>query len=79
MPNLLEQLGQRQVPATPPRLKLEVRQRVNTALIALQLAEFILRAMPFALLHFAKAVAGLILYTLTGTYEPRVKDDARVD
>ena len=79
MPNVLEQLNQKRIPAPPQRLKLEVRQRVNTALIALQHADFVLRALPFALLHFAQAVGGLMLYTLTGTYEPRVRDDSRLD
>ena len=79
MPNLLEQLGQQHVPAPPTRLKHEVRLRMNTALVALQLADFALRALPYALLHFAQAVGGMLLYTLTGTYEPRVRVDARRD
>lgn len=77
--NLLEQLGQRQVPAPPAKLRREVRERVNTTLIVVHVAEFALQAVPLALLHFARAVVGLVLFTLTGTYEPRVREDARND
>jgi hypothetical protein len=77
--NLLEQLGKQPVPAAPPRLKEDVRERMNAALLALQLADLALRGLPMALFHFAHAVAGMLAYTLTGTYEPRVRDDARGD
>lgn len=77
--NLLEQLGQQQVPAPPPALRSEVRERMNNTLSALHLVDFAIRGVPFAVLHFAQAFGGLVAYTLTGTYEPRVRDDARRD
>ena len=77
--NLLEQLGQQQVPAPPVKLRRELRERMNTTLIALHLADFVLRGLPFAVMHFAQALGGLLAYTLTGTYEPRVRNDARRD
>ena len=77
--NLLEQLGQRHVPAPPARLRQEVRLRMNTTLVTLHLADLALRGLPFAVAHFAQAVGGLLMFTLTGKYEPRVSDDARRD
>lgn len=76
-PNLLEQLGQQPVPGPPQRLRGEVRERVNSTLIVLQITDLAVRGLPFVLLHFAQALGGLLAYTLTGTYEPRVRDDAR--
>lgn len=77
--NLLEQLGKQQIPAPPPKLRREVHDRVNTTLVTLQIFDIVLRGLPYAMFHFAQAVAGLILLTFTGTYEPRNKDDARRD
>ena len=77
--NLLEQLSQGQVPAPPAKLRRDVRERVNTTLVALHVVEFVVQAVPLALAHFAKAFVGLVLFSLTGTYEPRVREDARND
>lgn len=77
--NLLEQLGKKDVPRPPLRLRREVDQRVNNGLLALQFVDLALRGLPYAMLHFAKAVGGMILFTLTGSYEPRYQDDARRD
>lgn len=77
--NLLEQLREQHVPAPPPQLRQEVRSRMNTTLLALHVADLLLRGLPLALFHFGQAVAGLAAYTLTGTYEPKARDDARLD
>ncbi len=76
-PNLLEQLGQQPIPAPPQRLRGEVRERVNSTLLTLQVTDLAVRGVPFALSHFAQALGGLLAFTLTGTYEPRARDDAR--
>lgn len=76
-PNLFEQLGQEPIPAPPKRLRGEVRQRVNSTLLVLQITDLVVRGLPFVLVHFAQALGGLLAFTLTGTYEPRVRDDAR--
>ncbi len=77
--NLLDQLSRQDIPEPPPKLRQSVRSQMNSTLVLLQVLDLLLRGMPFALLHFAKAVAGLLLFTLTGTYEPRTRDDARRD
>jgi hypothetical protein len=77
--NLLEQLGEDHVPAPPPRLQTAVRERMNTSLMALYVADLLLRGLPWAMLQFGQALWGAVTYTMTGHYEPRPKDDARND
>lgn len=77
--NLLEQLGEDQVPAPPPRLQTAVRERMNSSLITLYFADLLLRCLPWAMLQFAQALWGAVTYTMTGNYDPRPKDDARND
>lgn len=78
-PNLLEQLAQQQVPAPPVKLRRNVQDRMNATLFALQIVDVALRVLPFALMHLAQAVAGLLCYTLTGDYEPRARTDTQRD
>jgi hypothetical protein len=77
--NLLEQLGEDKVPAPPPRLQIAVRERMNASLMALYVADLLLRGLPWAMLQFGQAWWGAVTFTLTGNYEPRPKDDARND
>jgi hypothetical protein len=77
--NLLEQLGETKVPAPPPRLQAAVRERMNTSLMTLYVVDFLLRGMPWAVMHFAQALGGAVLLTISGDYEPRATDDARRD
>jgi hypothetical protein len=77
--NLLEQLGEQEVPQAPPRLRQSVRERMNATLLFLQLIDLALRGLPHLLWNFGKAVAGLLALTLTGDYEPRIRNDARRD
>jgi hypothetical protein len=76
-PNLLDQLRQDPIPAPPKRLRGGVRERVNSTLTVLQVTDLVVRGLPFVLTHLAQALGGFLAYTLTGTYEPRVRDDAR--
>ena len=77
--NLLEQLGNHDVPRPPVKLRQQVRERVNHTLIVVQVLDLAFRGLPYVLWHFAQAVGGWLALTLTGTYEPRVKNDARRD
>lgn len=63
--DLLEQLGRREVPPVPSTLDEEVHQRVNQRLLLAHLTDFVLQAMPAAMLEFAKALEGLVRYSLT--------------
>ena len=64
--NLFDQLADADVPPVPADLDRQVHQRVNDSLLALQFVDLFCRAMPFALLHFAVALIGLIRCTLFG-------------
>lgn len=75
--SLLDQLGQQPVPRAPQKLRQTVRERVNTSLVLVQLVDLAMRGLPYALLHFAKAVGGALLFTLSGQYQPKPHDDAR--
>lgn len=75
--SLLEQLGQQEIPRPPRQLRQAVRERVNTSLVLVQLLDLALRGLPYALLQFAKAVAGALLFTASGQYQPKPRDDAR--
>lgn len=77
--NLLEQLGKQDIPAPPARLRHNVQERMNATLVMLQIIDLAMRGLPFALFHFAQAVAGMLRLTLTGNYEPHEHDDARRD
>jgi len=75
MPDLLEQLADHEVPPVPVRFDAELHQRVNRGLLGASLAELVLRAIPFAALHLAGAVWGLVRFTLTGRYGHERRDD----
>jgi hypothetical protein len=62
--SLLEELKREEPPRPPVKLREQVRTRVNTTLLWVQLADFVLRGLPYTL-------------TFTGSYEPRPKGDAR--
>jgi hypothetical protein len=66
--DLLEQLADLPVPPPPPPQTFDraVHSRINSRLIVAQTSDFLLRGFGFALLHFAKALLGLLRLTLTG-------------
>jgi len=67
--DLLEQLAEAGIPPVPEALDREVHQRLNYTLLFLHGLDFVLRAAPFAVLHFGRVLLGLIRYTLTSKYE----------
>jgi hypothetical protein len=50
---------------------------VNRTLIGTQLFDLILIGLPWTLLHFSRAVVGLVVFTLTGRYESKPKERRR--
>lgn len=62
--DLLEQLRQQEVPPVPSTFDEEVHQRVNHRLVVSHLADLALHAMPAALFEFAKALVGLVRFSL---------------
>ena len=72
--DLLEQLAEADIPPVPEALDREVHQRLNYTLLVLHGLDFVLRAAPFAVLHFGTCLIGLVRYTLTSKFEsPRDK------
>ena len=75
--NLLERLAELEVPPPPVQFDTQLHERVNRSLVRAQLVDLLVRGFPWAMLHFARAVVGLIAYTLTGRYESNSKTRRR--
>lgn len=71
MANLLEQLAELEVPPPPPQFDKQLHQRVNRSLVISQFLDLLVAGLPWAMLHFARAVVGLVAFTLTGRYEAK--------
>jgi hypothetical protein len=73
--DFLERLAEIDVPAPPPEFDRQFRRRLNHALVVQQALDLVLRAMPWAMVELARALAGALSYTLTGRFpgpdEPR--------
>ncbi len=69
--DLLEQLGKAEIPPVPEALDRQVHQRLNYVLLVLHVLDFMLRAVPFAVLHLGRGLLGLVRYTLTSRFESR--------
>ena len=75
--NLLEQLAELEVPPPPAKFDAQLHDRVNRTLLREQLVDLFVRGLPWAALHFLRAVLGALSYTLTGRYEPVEKNKRR--
>jgi hypothetical protein len=67
--DLLEQLAQSDVPPMPGEFDRQLNDRLNGALVAVQVADFLLRALPWAMMHFGQALWGLMSLTFLGRFE----------
>lgn len=77
MSNLLEQLADLEVPPPPAHFDAQLHERVNRSLLTWQLVDLCVSAVPYALLHFTRALVGLIALTLSGRYEAKTKNRRR--
>ena len=66
--DFLEQLAQLDVPAPPSEFDQQLHQRVNQSLMVQQIIDLMVRGMPWAMLHLARALAGLGMFSMTGRY-----------
>ncbi len=71
--NLLEKLAELEVPPPPAHFDEQLHERVNRGLVVSHFVDLLLRGMPWAMLHFARALVGLIALTLTGRYDSKTK------
>ena len=69
--NLLDQLSQQPVPPPPTDFGRRVHRRLNGWLLFGQLADFALRGIPYAALHFTRALIASVLFTLTGRHQDK--------
>jgi hypothetical protein len=64
--DLFERLAPGAVPPLPEQFDDEVHTRLNRVLLVTHVAELFLASAPYALARFARAVVGLIGFTVTG-------------
>ena len=71
--DFLEQLAELDVPPPPVEFDRQLHERLNRSLLTQHLLEFVVSALPWALIHFARTVVEAITFTLTGKYglQPR--------
>ncbi len=73
----LEQLALLDVPAPPPEFDRQLHGRVNRQLIAQHVADLLLHAMPWALLHLAQVLLGLVRFSLSGRFDDERRKSER--
>ena len=74
--DLLEQLTKSEVPPVPESLDRQVHRRLNRTLLVIHILDFVLRGIPYAALQLARAVMGLVAFSLTGAFPGRRSKDA---
>jgi len=75
--NLFDRLAELEVPPPPAQFDTQLHDRVNRSLVTSQILDLATHGLPWALGHFARALVGLILFTLTGSYETKDKKPRR--
>lgn len=68
MHDLFEQLAEWEVPPPPVEFDRQLHQRLNRTLVAMQVLDLIVRALPWALWHFGRALVGAVVFSLRGKY-----------
>jgi hypothetical protein len=68
-PDFLEQLADLDVPPPPSTFGEELHGRMNRGLITLQIIELVTLVFPAAVFELARALTGLVRFTLSGKYE----------
>jgi hypothetical protein len=77
--DLFEQLGDLEVPPAPEaeQFDRQLHDRVNRSLVAGQLTDMVVGGLPWAAVHFSRALVGLFAVTLTGRYDRKPKNRRR--
>ena len=73
--DLLEELADTPLPPVPATFNRALHDRLNRRLLAGHLIDLGLRGTGYTLSHFARAMAGLFTFTLTGKFEPSTRKD----
>lgn len=77
--DLFERLAELEVPPPPEaeQFDRQLHQRVNRSLVTAQFTDLVVGGLPFAVLHFARALVGLLAFTITGRYDSKTKNKRR--
>ena len=75
--NLFDRLAESEVPPPPAQFDAQLDKRVNRRLMETQLLDLMLVGLPWAFVHFSRAVVGLIALTITGRFDSNPKDRDR--
>ena len=67
--DFFEQLAQGEVPPPPPEFDQQLHARVNRSLLFVQLTDLVFGATPGAMMQLARALGGLLTYSVTGKFE----------
>ena len=76
-PNLLDQLAELDVPPPPAAFDAELHDKVNRSLVITQFTDLAVSALPYAIAEFFRALVGLAIFTVTGRYDSKSKDQRR--
>jgi hypothetical protein len=76
-PNLLEQLADVEVPPPPAAFDSQLHDKVNRSLLISQIIDLFASALPWAIVHFSQAFAGLVIFSVTGHYPPKSNKRSR--
>jgi hypothetical protein len=75
--NLFERLADAEVPPPPAQFATQLHDRVNRSLVGTQLIDLMTVGMCWSFFHFARALVGMISYTVTGRYDTTRKQRRR--
>ena len=70
-PDLLEQLADVEVPPPPAAFDHQLHDKVNRTLVATQFADLLVSGFPWATAQFARALLGLVAFSVTGRYDAK--------
>jgi hypothetical protein len=77
--DLFDRLAELEVPPPPDtdQFDRQLHERVNRSLVAGQLTDLVVGGLPWALVHFLRALVGLVTLTATGRYDAKPKHHRR--
>ena len=73
--DFLEELAEAPVPPVPVAFNRALHERLNRRLLAGQMLDLALRGMGYTLGHFARAVGGMVMLTISGKFDQQSKDE----
>jgi hypothetical protein len=77
--DLFDRLAELEVPPAPDtdRFDRQLHERVNRSLVVGQLTDLVVAGLPWALVHFLRALVGFAAFTITGRYDNKTKPRRR--